>query len=394
MQPTNSTIESNEWSEADRKWMRRALELASRGSGLVSPSPLVGCVIVDPEGKLAGEGFYVYDKLKHAETLALEQAGERAQGGTAYVSLEPHSHHSRTPPCTDALINAGINRVVAPIEDPNPEVSGRGFAHLREAGVETATGLMANEAERLNEKYIHFIRKNLPFVHLKLACSLDGKIATRTGDSRWVAGEESRARAHHLRHEYDAIMIGTGTALADNPLLTDRSGKERRRPLVRVVLDERLQLGPNSKLALTAGEAPVLVFTSKEADDAAAAKLSMRGVEVFRVDGGSRNLRAVLEEIGRRSLQSILLEGGGKIAGAFLDAKLVSKATFFIAPIIIGGLDAPSAVAGKGAERMADAIRLRDVEIIPRGQDIEVTGYPRRTDEEETRRQGDAATRR
>ncbi|HMF57975.1 MAG TPA: bifunctional diaminohydroxyphosphoribosylaminopyrimidine deaminase/5-amino-6-(5-phosphoribosylamino)uracil reductase RibD, partial [Pyrinomonadaceae bacterium] len=327
MQTTVST-ESRKWSEADREWMRRALELAGRGSGLVSPSPLVGCVIVDSDGHLAGEGFYVYENLKHAETLALEQAGRRARGGTAYVSLEPHAHHSRTPPCTDALINARVKRVVAAIEDPNPKVSGRGFAHLREAGIETVTGLMADEARRQNEKYIHYMLTGQPFVHLKLACSLDGKIATRTGDSRWVAGEESRARAHDLRHEYDAILVGTGTALTDNPLLTDRSGRPRRRPLVRVLLDERLQLGPNSKLALTAQEAPVLVFTSKETDESAAAKLSMRGVEVFRIDGGSRNLRAVLEELGRRSLQSILLEGGGKIAGAFVDAGFINKATF------------------------------------------------------------------
>lgn len=374
-------IEEDEWTESDRKWMRRALELAEQGVGLVSPSPLVGCVIVDEEGNPAGEGFYVYDDVKHAETLALEQAGERARGATAYVSLEPHAHHGRTPPCTDALINAGVKRVVAPIEDPNPEVSGRGFAHLREAGVETNTGLMASEAEAINEKYIHFVRARLPFVHLKLACSLDGKIATRTNDSRWVAGEESRARAHGLRHEYDAIMVGAGTALADDPLLTDRSNKRRRRPLVRVVLDERLQLGPNSKLAITAQEAPVLIFTSQDADEASAAKLSMRGVEVLRIEGGSRNLRAVLEELARRSLQSVLLEGGGKIAGAFLDAQLINKATFFIAPIIIGGADAPSAIAGKGAERMADALRLRRVEIIPRGQDIEITGYVKGRDE-------------
>lgn len=381
MKPTHSTIESDEWTESDRKWMRRALELASRGAGLVSPGPLVGCVIVDSDGNLAGEGFYVYEDVKHAETLALEEAGESARGATAYVSLEPHAHHGRTPPCTDALINAGVKRVVAPIEDPNPEVSGRGFAHLREAGVETATGLMASEAEAINEKYIHFVRTQLPFVHLKLACSLDGKIATRTGHSRWVAGEESRARAHELRHEYDAIMVGAGTALADDPLLTDRSNKRRRRPLARVVLDERLQLGPNSKLAITACEAPVLVFTSQDADEASAAKLSMRGVEVLRIEGGSRNLRAVLKELARRSLQSVLLEGGGKTAGAFTDAQLINKATFFIAPIIIGGADAPSAVAGKGAERMTDALRLQSVEIIPRGQDIEITGYVKGRDE-------------
>src|SRR5256885_1185442 len=180
----------------DQRMMGRALELAARGIGLVSPGPLVGTVIIDTKGEIAGEGFYVYDQVKHAETLALEQAGDRARGGTAYVSLEPHAHQGRTPPCTDALIKAGIKRVVAPIEDPNPKVSGRGFAHLREAGVEVQTGVMAEEASRLNESYVHFMRTGRPFVHLKMAASLDGKVATVNGDSRWITGEEARRRVH------------------------------------------------------------------------------------------------------------------------------------------------------------------------------------------------------
>ena len=183
--------------------MRLALALAEKGAGQVSPGPLVGCVIVSPAGEIMGEGFYVYEKLKHAETYALEQAGERARGATAYVSLEPHAHHGRTPPCSDALIKAGISRVVSPIEDPNPSVSGKGFAHLRAAGVDVAVGLLAREAQQLNEKYLQFMRTGRPFVHLKLAASLDGKIATRTGESQWITGSESRARVHELRHEYE-----------------------------------------------------------------------------------------------------------------------------------------------------------------------------------------------
>src|SRR2546421_12125514 len=185
----------------DRQLMARALELAARGIGQVSPGPLVGTVIVDESGEVVGEGFYVYDQIKHAETVALEQAGSRAQGATAYVTLEPHAHHGRTPPCTEALIRAGITRVVVPIEDPNPLVSGKGFAHLRAACVEVQTGLLEREAARLNEAYIHSMRHARPFIHLKLACSLDGKIATRTGDSRWITGEESRARVQELRHQ-------------------------------------------------------------------------------------------------------------------------------------------------------------------------------------------------
>src|SRR5580765_2188037 len=188
-------------SDFDRQMMRRALELAARGIGQVSPGPLVGTVITDVTGAVVGEGFYLYDQIKHAETVALEEAGDKARGASAYVSLEPHAHQGRTPPCTDALIKAGIKRVVAPIEDPNPRVSGRGFAHLREAGVEVSTGLLAEEAAQLNEAYIHFMRTGRAFAHLKLAVSLDGKVATVSGDSRWITGEQARARVHNLRHQ-------------------------------------------------------------------------------------------------------------------------------------------------------------------------------------------------
>jgi diaminohydroxyphosphoribosylaminopyrimidine deaminase/5-amino-6-(5-phosphoribosylamino)uracil reductase len=361
-----------QWTEVDRQMMTRALELAARGVGQVSPGPLVGTVIVDATGEIAGEGFYLYERVKHAETTALEQAGERARGGTAYVSLEPHAHQSRTQPCTDALIEAGIKRVVAPIEDPNPRVSGRGFAHLRAFGVEVGTGLLADEAARLNEAYIHFMRTGRPFVHLKLAVSLDGKLATRTGDSRWIAGSESRERSHELRHQYDSILVGSETAVTDNPLLTDRSGKPRRQPLVRVVLDDRLRLPPCSQLAQTARTAPVLLFTSSDTGQ----PLAELGVEIIKGGGGARDLAAVLDELGKRELQTMLLEGGGIVAGAFLDARLVNKVTFFVAPMIIGGGEATIAVAGAGAEKIADAVQLENVEVIQRGRDVEVTGYP------------------
>jgi len=358
----------------DERMMRRALELAARGLGQVSPSPLVGCVIASRSGKIVGEGFYIYEQVRHAETIALEQSGAQARGATAYVTLEPHAHHGRTPPCTEALIEAGIARVVVPIEDPNPLVSGKGFAHLRAAGVEVQRGLLEREAIRLNEAYIHSMRHARPFVHLKLACSLDGKIATRTGDSRWITGEQSRARVHQLRHQYDAILIGAGTATADNPLLTDRSGKARRRPLVRVVLDESLRLSPDSQLVMTARESPLLVYSSERADSAAVSALEARGVEVIRDASGGRDLRAVLQELDERSIQSVLVEGGANVAGAFLDADLIDRASFFIAPIVIGGRDAPTAVGGTGAQRIADAANLHNVELIQRGRDIEVTG--------------------
>src|SRR5204863_4376589 len=192
------------WTDTDRRMMARALELAKKGVGQVSPGPLVGCVVVSPAGEIVGEGYYLFEAVKHAETIALEHAGEKARGGTAYVSLEPHAHHGRTSPCTDALIAAGVKRVVAPIEDANPKVSGKGFRHLTAAGISVETGLLATEAQKVNESYLHFMKTGRPFVHLKMAVSLDGKIATRTGDSRWVAGPAARARGQELQHRYDA----------------------------------------------------------------------------------------------------------------------------------------------------------------------------------------------
>ena len=363
------------WTDTDRRMMSRALDLAVQGVGQVSPGPLVGCVIVSASGEIVGEGFYVFEDIKHAETIALDIAGEKARGGTAYVSLEPHAHYGRTAPCTDALIAAGIKRVVAPIKDLNPKVSGKGFAHLRAAGVKVETGLMREEATQINEAYLHYMTSGLPFVHLKLAVSLDGKIATRTGDSRWITGPQARARAHELRHRYDAILVGAGTATADDPMLSDRSGLPRRRPLVRVVLDRDVRLSPESQLATTASQSPVIVFGYPESPGTAA--LRAQGVEV--VNAKHRDLCGVLRELCSRSLQSVLVEGGSTIAGEFLDAGLVNKVTFFIAPKIIGGTEAPSAIGGRGVEMMSEALELERVTVVQRGKDIEVTGYPRTT---------------
>jgi diaminohydroxyphosphoribosylaminopyrimidine deaminase/5-amino-6-(5-phosphoribosylamino)uracil reductase len=314
--------------------------------------------------------------VKHAETLALEQAGERARGGTAFVSLEPHAHQGRTSPCTEALINAGIKRVVAPIEDPNPKVSGSGFARLRQAGIEVSTGCMAEEATRLNEAYIHFMRTDRPFVHLKMAVSLDGKVATASGDSRWITGELARAQVHELRHQNDAIMIGGRTARIDDPLLTDRSGKKRRRPLVRVVIEQYLRISPQSQLAQTTGAAPVIIFACEDPEADTVNALQTQGVEVV-VQDSALDLNSVLEELGKRSIQTVLVEGGPSLAGLLIEAGLVNKVTFFVAPIIIGGQDAPSAIGGSGAERIADALQLEQVEVRQHGRDLEVTGYPK-----------------
>ncbi len=364
---------NNNFSEFDIKMTRRSLELASFGVGQVSPSPLVGCVVVGESGEIVGEGSYIYENVTHAEILALNAAGERAKGGTAYVSLEPHSYHGRTKPCTEALVNAGIRRVVCPIEDPNPLVSGKGFEKLRESGIEVVTGILRDEAARLNEKFCVWHNKRRPFVHLKLAMSLDGRISLENSVSTTLSGRESALRVQDLRHEHDAILVGGNTAFVDDPSLTDRSGKPRRRKLVRVILDNRLRIPPDSTLVRTAQETPTLVISNSD-DEAKINQLIGSGVDVARAD--ARDLAAVLEELRRRELQSVLVEGGTQVAGAFCDARLVDKLTFIVAPLVIGGHNAPFAIGGNGADSLENAMKLRDLQIIKHGTDYEFTGYP------------------
>lgn len=359
----------------DIDMMLRSQELASLGIGQVSPNPLVGCLIASSDGEVVGEGTYIYDNVTHAEALALEQAGKRARGGTAYVSLEPHSHYGKTPPCTGALINAGIVRVVCPIEDPNPLVSGRGFAALREAGVEVVTGLLADEASKLNEKFICWHKKRRPFVHLKLAMSLDGRISLANSVSTALSSEAARERVQELRHENDAILVGGNTAFVDDPSLTDRSGKPRRRPLARVVLDNRLQLSTKAALVATANDIPTIVFTNCD-DPLRTAVLGRHGVDIAWSEAGARDLTWVLEELYKRNIQSVLVEGGSEVAGAFCDARLVDKITLIAAPMIIGGPAAPNAIGGTGAATLGDAMRLSDITTKRLGEDIEITGYP------------------
>ncbi len=351
-----------------------ALRLAEQGIGLTSPNPLVGCVIVDTYGEMVGEGAYIYDDVVHAEAVALAQAGAKANGGTAYVSLEPHDHKGRTQPCTEALINAGIKRVVCPIEDPNPLVSGRGFQRLRAAGVEVVTGIYAEEATRQNEKFICWHKKQRPFVHLKLAMSLDGRISLHDSVSTALSSEAALKRVHELRHEHDSILIGGNTAFVDNPSLTDRSGQPRRRPLVRMVLDNRLRFALDSTLATTSDN-PTFVFTNSDNVKKIRA-LRQQGVEIVESESGGRDLHGVLAELKRRDIQSVLVEGGSEIAGAFCDANLVDKISFIMSPIIIGGHDAPNAIGGDGAMKLADALRLNNISVERLGDDIEITGYP------------------
>jgi diaminohydroxyphosphoribosylaminopyrimidine deaminase/5-amino-6-(5-phosphoribosylamino)uracil reductase len=377
----------------DLEYIQLTIQLAAQGAALVTPNPLVGSVVVK-DGEIVGRGYHRYDDLKHAEVWALEEAGRRARGSTVYVNLEPCSHQGpgkRTPPCIRALIEAGVKRVVASMVDPNPSVNGRGFELLREAGIEVAVGLMEREARRLNEKYVKFITTGLPFVHLKMAVSLDGRIATRTGESKWITGEEARAASQMLRHEYDAILVGVGTVLTDNPALTDRTQQPRRRPLVRVVLDSKLRVPFESQLIMSADRWPLIVFTTEEGEafpdptDSFVARMvgqyTMENYDAEVVTVASRNgrpdLKAVLAELGRRQVTSLLVEGGAEVAASFIEQRLVDKVTFFIAPKIIGGRDALSGIGGSGIAKLNDALELEGVEVVRRGDDWEFTGYPK-----------------
>lgn len=364
---------------SDQDYLQLALQLAAQGTALVSPNPLVGSIIVK-DGMIIGRGYHRYDELKHAEAWALEEAGARAQGATVYVNLEPCAHDGagkRTSPCAQSLIAAGVRRVVASMIDPNPRVSGRGFARLRAAGIEVSVGALEGEAQRLNEKYTKFITTGLPFVHLKSACSLDGRIATRTGDAKWITSEDARAASQALRHEYDAILIGSGTALSDDPLLTDRTARPRRRPLARVVLDAQLRLPLTSQLVRTAREFPLVVFT---ADDEAVHRVALAegGVTVITVESlaGQLNLQQVLRELAQRQITSLIIEGGATVAASFVEQRLIDKVTFFVAPKIIGGRAAVPAIGGVGAAYLRDALTLRNLEVTRRGADLEITGYP------------------
>jgi diaminohydroxyphosphoribosylaminopyrimidine deaminase / 5-amino-6-(5-phosphoribosylamino)uracil reductase len=363
------------YSDIDLNFTRRALDLAAEGMGLVSPNPLVGCVIVSQAGEVVGEGSYTYDGVVHAEMLALQAAGTRSQGATAYVSLEPHAHKNRTEPCTAALINAGIKRVVCPIEDPNPKVSGRGFEELKSAGLEVCVGPFAKEAAQLNERFICWHQKGRPFVHLKLAMSLDGRISVDNSVSTALSGEQARECVQQIRHEHDAILVGGNTAFVDDPSLTDRSGEKRRRPLVRVILDNRLRMSVDSVLASTARGIPTMVFTNSP-DRSKADRLGDKGIEVIHSPMGGRDLSGVLQELKKREIQSLLVEGGTEVAGSFCDERLVDKFSFIMAPLIIGGREAPAAIGGAGAANLSEAIKLKDIETHHWDRDVELTAYP------------------
>jgi diaminohydroxyphosphoribosylaminopyrimidine deaminase/5-amino-6-(5-phosphoribosylamino)uracil reductase len=346
----------------DSDWMCRALELAERGRGYVEPNPLVGAVVVR-DGACVGEGCHERFGQAHAEVNALNVAGERARGATLYVTLEPCCHQGKTPPCTDAVLRAGIARVVAAMADPFPQVAGQGAEQLRAAGVAVDIGLGEAEARQLNTPYLHLLATGRPYVTAKWAMTLDGKIATAAGDSKWISNEQSRRRVHELRGRMDGIVIGIGTALADDPLLTARPPGPRM-PL-RIVLDSRARLPVTSQLARTAHEFPTLVVTAAGLSDQVTAPLREAGCEILALpDEGSRpRVDALLAELGRRRFTNLLIEGGSEILGSFLDAGAVHEVYAFIAPRLAGGAAARSPFGGTGVRAIADALPLSDCRV-------------------------------
>jgi diaminohydroxyphosphoribosylaminopyrimidine deaminase / 5-amino-6-(5-phosphoribosylamino)uracil reductase len=377
----------------DEQFMCRALDLAHQGIGLASPNPHVGAVIIDPHGNIAGTGTYTYDGLKHAEVLALEQAGDKARGGTLYINLEPHSHQGRTPPCTDALIAAGVRRVVASMPDPNPKVSGRGFEKLRAAGVLVDVGGLESEARRLNEAFSRYIRHGVPLVTLKSAMTLDGKIApaqapsadsiARTSARRWITGEAARANVQQQRHQSDAILVGVGTILADDPLLTDRSGNARRRPLLRVILDSRLRLPLESRLVKSVAnvdplKSDVVVFCSS-ADTKKKQELEERGIHVEQLPpdtNGRPDIQAALRRLGQLEITSLMIEGGSAVNGAALAAEVVDKVFLYYAPVVMGAGALPFASrASFGQQHQVPDVK--NLQLHRFGEDFAVEGYLR-----------------
>jgi diaminohydroxyphosphoribosylaminopyrimidine deaminase/5-amino-6-(5-phosphoribosylamino)uracil reductase len=341
----------------DEFWMRRALELAERGRGDVEPNPLVGAVVVR-DGTNVGEGWHQKYGEAHAEVSALAAAAEAARGATLYVTLEPCCHFGKTPPCTDAVLRAGIARVVAAMSDPFPQVAGQGTAILRQAGVAVEVGLCEAEARRLNAPYLTLLTKGRPYVHTKWAMTLDGKIATASGDSKWISNETSRRRVHELRGRMDAIIVGIGTVWADDPLLTARPPGPR--TATRVVLDSWGSVPQTSQLVRSAHDVPTLVVTTAAAESDRADALRSTGVEVVSLHApGSRpTVPAALAEMGRRRWTNVLVEGGSAVHGAFLDAGLIDEFHVFLAPILLGGTNALTPVGGHGVAAMSQALRL------------------------------------
>lgn len=365
----------------EEKYMRRAIELAKKGSGHVNPNPLVGAVIVR-DGKIIGEGYHECYGQLHAERNAIANAKKRGnslEGSTIYVTLEPCCHYGKTPPCTEAIIEEKIAKVVVGSDDPNPLVSGKGFQMLREKGIEVIPHFLKEECDAINHVFFHYIRTGTPYVAMKYAMTMDGKIACYTGDSKWVTGEESRAHVQTLRNHYKGIMAGIGTVLADDPMFNCRI--EGGRDPIRIIADSHLRIPMDSQLVRTAGQQPLIVACLPDADEEKAAQLQEKGVEVLRIPGVTTaditeeqkeviSLPVLMKELGARKIDGILLEGGGQLNESALQAGIVDRIYCYIAPKIFGGAQAKTPVEGQGLTRAADAWQFKRIGMQEFGQDI------------------------
>ena len=361
--------------ELDESYMREALRIAEYARGRTSPNPLVGAVIVR-DGAIVASGWHRAAGEPHAEIHALRMAGELARGATLYVTLEPCAHHGRTGPCAEAVIAAGLARVVVALSDPNPLVAGRGIHLLTAAGIETATGVCEAEARRQNEVFLKWITQKRPFVTLKTALTLDGKIASHTGRSQWITGEAARTRVHEYRNAYDAILVGIGTVLADDPSLTTRLPDRTGHNPLRVVLDSEARTPMDAKL-VTDGAAPTLIAVSERADQRRVNLLRACGAEVVTLGAERVDIAALLDCLGEREITSLFVEGGATVNWSFLAGGYVDKVHAFIAPMLMGGETAKTPIGGTGFDSPQAALHLADVTVEQVGADILVTGYPR-----------------
>jgi diaminohydroxyphosphoribosylaminopyrimidine deaminase/5-amino-6-(5-phosphoribosylamino)uracil reductase len=359
----------------DIRYMKLALRLARKGLGRTSPNPMVGAVVVD-QGEILGQGFHRKAGLPHAEREALDQAGERARGATLYVNLEPCNHFGRTPPCTRSILEKGIKRVVFGMHDPNPGVKGGGEAFLRSRGIEVTPGVLERDCLVLNEVFVRWVTSGRPFVFLKAAISLDGRIATRTGDSRWISNEHSRRLVHQLRNQVDGIVVGIGTVRKDDPQLTVRLSRGKTKDPLRIVIDPLLTISIQARVL--EGPGRTLIASGERGPMQKKQLLEARGVEVLVLPekDGRISMGDLLDQLGKRGITSILVEGGAEIYGSFLQERQVDKLVLFIAPLLIGGKEAKGMIGGAGAGLITEAFRLQNLKTTRIGGDILVEAYP------------------
>lgn len=368
---------SDHTDQSDLIYMTEAIELAKKAKGFTSPNPIVGAVVVK-DNTIVGKGYHKAAGGPHAEVHAIDDAGEDAGGATIYVTLEPCNHFGKTPPCTHKIINAGIKRVVVGCKDPNPFVSGNGIQYLKENGIEVESGLLEKKAERLIEDFIWYIQNDKkPFVILKCAATLDGQIATSSGDSKWITNERSRGYGHQVRHEVDAILIGSGTLHADDPSLTARITGQTTKDPVRVVLDTHLSIQPDSKLLHLNSEAKTIIVTGPDVPESKIKAIEKYGAQIIEVPllNQRLDLNQVMIKLGQLSILSLLIEGGGTIAGAALKAGIVNKVLYFMAPKFLGGSDGIPVFNGPGPDRIADAFKLGNMDVTRFGEDLLIQGY-------------------